>query len=129
VSEAGVRRTLALYCQLLDDGRYDEWVALFTGDAVLRFGPEPDHHVRGRVAIGEWVRPVMAAVAGRATRHVVLNSVIEVDTDRATAVSDFLLFVQGRERFGVSAVGRYRDTFAADASGWLISEHVATALS
>src|SRR5262249_53092748 len=34
--EEGIRRTLALYCQLCDDGRFDEWADLYTEDAVFR---------------------------------------------------------------------------------------------
>ena len=30
----GIRRTLATYCQLFDDGRFDEWVAVFTTDVT-----------------------------------------------------------------------------------------------
>ena len=33
--EDQIRRTLAEYCQLLDDGRFDQWADLFTEDARL----------------------------------------------------------------------------------------------
>ncbi|GIT00235.1 MAG: hypothetical protein CM1200mP26_19470 [Acidimicrobiales bacterium] len=33
--ESAIRRLLADYCHLLDDGRFDEWIALFDEDIVF----------------------------------------------------------------------------------------------
>ena len=33
--ESAIRRLLADYCHLLDDGQFDEWIALFDEDVVF----------------------------------------------------------------------------------------------
>jgi 3-phenylpropionate/cinnamic acid dioxygenase small subunit len=53
------------------------------------------------------------------TRHLVLNPIVDVDGDAATARSTFCV-VQQTETVALQpiAVGRYADTFAHDSTGW-----------
>lgn len=69
----GIRRTLAEYCQLLDDGRFDEWADLFATDAVYDIPGSP---IKTREKIRTWIEA--ASAHGTAAKHVTLNSVIEV---------------------------------------------------
>ncbi len=57
------------------------------------------------------------------TRHLVLNAIVEVDGDVATARSTFCV-VQHTESVALKpiVVGRYADRFARDASGWFFTE-------
>ena len=60
------------------------------------------------------------------TRHLVLNPIIEVDGDTATARSTFCV-VQATDRIALApiVVGRYYDSFARDRDGWHFTERIA----
>ena len=60
------------------------------------------------------------------TRHLVLNAIVEVDGDVATARSTFCV-VQATDAvpFQPIVAGRYYDRFARDADGWYFTERKA----
>ena len=60
------------------------------------------------------------------TRHLVLNLIVEVAGDAATARSTFCV-VQATDRVSLQpiVVGRYVDRFARDANGWHFTERIA----
>jgi 3-phenylpropionate/cinnamic acid dioxygenase small subunit len=60
------------------------------------------------------------------TRHLVLNPIVEIDGDTATARSTFCV-VQATERIALApiVVGRYYDSFARDRDGWYFTERIA----
>lgn len=112
----GIRRTLALYCQLMDDARYDEVADLFTTDG--RWNVQGSEHVGNQA-----IRSVMASWPGPSgTKHITANSVIDIDGDTASSVSDFVLF-QPSPVGGVAVrAGRYRDSLRKDPTGqWLFA--------
>jgi 3-phenylpropionate/cinnamic acid dioxygenase small subunit len=57
------------------------------------------------------------------TRHLVLNPVVEIDSDTARARSTFCV-VQQTETVALApiVVGRYADSFARDGQGWYFTE-------
>jgi 3-phenylpropionate/cinnamic acid dioxygenase small subunit len=57
------------------------------------------------------------------TRHLVLNPIVDVDGDAATARSTFCV-VQQTDAVALQpiVVGRYADTFARDGEGWHFTE-------
>ncbi|MGV0642684.1 nuclear transport factor 2 family protein [Mycolicibacterium sp. XJ2546] len=57
------------------------------------------------------------------TRHLVLNPIVEVDGDTAQARSTFCV-VQATDTIALQpiVVGRYRDSFARDRSGWYFTD-------
>jgi 3-phenylpropionate/cinnamic acid dioxygenase small subunit len=57
------------------------------------------------------------------TRHLVLNPIVEVAGDTATARSTFCV-VQNTDTVALQpiVVGRYADSFSRDASGWFFTE-------
>lgn len=57
------------------------------------------------------------------TRHMVLNPIVDIDGDSASARSTFCV-VQGTETVPLQpiVVGRYADTFARDDDGWYFTE-------
>jgi len=59
------------------------------------------------------------------TRHLVLNPIVDVDGDTATARSTFCV-VQQTETIALQpiVVGRYADTFARGESGWYFIERM-----
>ena len=60
------------------------------------------------------------------TRHLVLNPIVEVDGDTATARSTFCV-VQATDSvpFAPIVAGRYYDSFARDPEGWHFTERIA----
>ena len=60
------------------------------------------------------------------TRHLVLNLIVEVDGNTATARSTFCV-VQATDRLPLRpvVVGRYYDRFARDQDGWHFTERIA----
>ncbi|HYZ98791.1 MAG TPA: nuclear transport factor 2 family protein [Acidimicrobiales bacterium] len=98
-----IRRTLALYCQLCDDGRFDDWIDLFTKDA--RF------HVMGRTVSGRTeILAFMEAAQGpdQRGRHMISGSVIDLapSTASACAWTDYVFLDR---RNAVTSIGRYHD--------------------
>lgn len=115
--EEGIRRTLALYCQLCDDGRFDEWAQLYAEDAVFKVmgdvyqGPEA---IKGFIA--------QAQPEGRRGKHVAVNPLIEVDGDAARAWTDYIWVGPGTGQFPVTNVGRYHDRLVNRDGRWLFVE-------
>jgi 3-phenylpropionate/cinnamic acid dioxygenase small subunit len=117
-AEESIRRTLALYCQLCDDGRFDEWAELYTDDAEL--------HVmgsvyRGRADIRAFIEK--GQPPERRGKHVCANSVIDLD-DRgatATAVTDYVFVARTGAGLAITSTGRYHDRLVADDGRWRFS--------
>lgn len=114
---AGIRNTIAAYCQALDDGRTDDAVATFCADGTMAI-PGSDVLV-GREAI----RTAYAAMKPRGPqRHVVVNTFLTgVVGDSATAVSDLLVMSKGDAGWAVFLVGRYNDALRHSDEGWLFA--------
>lgn len=112
----GIRRTLAAYCLLCDDGRFEEWGELFTEDTRFHVMGTTHHGRAGATGFIEAGQP-----PERRGTHVVSSSIIEVDPGASTARawSDYL-FV---DRNGaIINVGRYHDELVCDDDGvWRFS--------
>ena len=120
--EEGVRRTLARYCHLLDDGRFDEWGHLFVEDASL-VALGRAHH--GRDAIQAWITKVQPPE--HRGKHICANSLVDVDVDGhgAAAVTDYTFFARaaGGTGFDVVSAGRYYDRLVRGGDGtWRFAE-------
>ena|SRR5438270_632635 len=117
--EDGIRRTLALYCQYCDDGRFDEFAELFAKDAVYR--------VMGQTHEGrEQIKAFMteAQPPERRGKHVCTNTVVEVGVkgDEARAYTDYIFVAHADAGFAITNVGRYHDRFVKDHDTWLFAE-------
>jgi ketosteroid isomerase-like protein len=108
-----IRTALAAYCQLLDDGRFDDWVEVFTDDIALAV---MGRVVRGRAEVRAMIEPVQQA--GDRGRHVLSEPLIDVDGDTARVTTDYV-FV-GRD-LAVTSAGRYHDVLVRDGDRWRIS--------
>jgi 3-phenylpropionate/cinnamic acid dioxygenase small subunit len=115
--EEGIRRTLALYCQLCDDGRFDEWEQLYTEDAVFKVMGAVH---QGREAIKGFISE--AQPDGRRGKHVAVNPLIEVDGDAARAWTDYIWVGPGTGQFPVTNAGRYHDRLVKRDGRWLFVE-------
>jgi len=110
-AEDGIRRTLALYCQLFDDKQWEQLATIFSEDASVtsRRGT-----FKGRAAVIRDLRSAMTD--GYHGTLFASNVVITVDGDSATAVSDFLEVEDGR----ILAVGTYLDALVKSGASWLM---------
>jgi uncharacterized protein (TIGR02246 family) len=102
----GVRAALAAYTQALDDGRTDDVVATYCPDgsfAMPGMGTFEGHDAL-REAYEGW-KP------RRPQRHLVVNTHVTAwDDHEATALSDVVFILQGKEGWSVQFVARYLDT-------------------
>jgi hypothetical protein len=129
--ERDVLATLHRYGHALDYGAEAGWVGCFTADARYEVR-EPGNGTAGRVRAYDG-RDELAAFAARHTRapehfhkHVVVDPMIAVDGDRATAVSYFLRVDQAGGERVVYAFGRYRDELVRGEDGrWRFAVRVA----
>lgn len=112
-----VRDLYARYSWAYDQGRADEYAALFTEDGVFEVvgGPE----VRGREALAGMVE----AASGRPVRtlHMVSNVLVTVTGESATGQAYVQLLALSDRALRVVTVGTYDDTFVRAAAGWQLS--------
>lgn len=109
--ESEIRRLLAMYCQLIDDGRFDEWIQLFTDDiefVVMGMQKQGHDELRG------FIEPSQQADARG--KHMLSEPWIEVESDTAaTATTDFA-WVSKQGAVGQS--GRYHDRIVKQNGRW-----------
>ena len=114
----GIRHALGLYCQLNDDGRFDEWGELFTEDATFRYGDQVEVH--GRDDIKAFVSGAQPPeVRGK---HVIMNEIIDVTGDEADVRADFIFFGPGEGAFVAIAANRYHDRLVRSGDQWIFAE-------
>jgi uncharacterized protein (TIGR02246 family) len=117
--ERAIARVIALYSQLVDSKRFDEWADLFTENA--RFVAR-GHAFEGRDTIVSTISSMMASAV---TKHLVGPPVVDVDGDRAHAWTDLTTFTGGADGIGIATIGRYYDDFERGADGrWRLSSRV-----
>jgi 3-phenylpropionate/cinnamic acid dioxygenase small subunit len=118
-----VRRLLALYCDLMDDRRYQEWSELFTADGVWELGGKQH---RGPAETKAYMDQLLRDRPGRRTRHINTNQVIELDGAQGRVTSDYAMLSSEPEGAPWTAVfiGRYFDRVVRkpDGSGWQFAE-------
>ena len=122
--QLGIARTLALYCQLLDDQRLEEWGRLFTEDAVWAI---PGTTFEGRAAIVEGVGAMEPPVTGL-VKHISFTPIVEIDAPgHALAWADLMVLARAAKdaAWQVAAVGRYCDDLVEADGAWLFTVRVA----
>lgn len=105
-----IRRLLAIYGQLLDSKRIEEWGELFSEDAVFRVWGRT---YRGREEIAREIGGMQPDEPGK---HLVLQPVIDLEgADQARAWTDFCAATtSGHGEIGIVTVGRYYDELARE---------------
>ncbi|GAS99234.1 Ring hydroxylating enzyme beta subunit [Mycolicibacterium canariasense] len=124
--KSAIAELLYTYAELIDAGDFDG-VGTLLGRASFG-GP-----ASGSVSGAENIARLFAATTRRypehgnrpRTRHLVLNPIIDVSDDVATARSTFVV-VQHTETVPLQpiVVGRYADAFARDAGGWYFTQRL-----
>ncbi len=116
-----IRRLIAIYGQLLDTRRLDDWGRLFTRDAVFRVWGET---YRGREAI---VREIGGMQPDAPGKHVVLSPVIDRQSDvLALCWTDLAAFASDADGISIATIGRYHDRVVRDPTDdrWRFAERV-----
>jgi ketosteroid isomerase-like protein len=121
-TDAAVRRVIARYCHLVDDGDYDAAAALFTEDAryvALGKGLE------GRDAI----KSMLMDQGIHSTLHQVTNVVVSNGSHAGTyhAVADLSVAAKLEGSWSEAFVGRYHDTFVGEGRQMRFSQRILTA--
>lgn len=119
-----ITQVLARYCHTCDDGAFDELVRLFTEEGSFEYGGTV---TVGRVDLAAYFAAVQTPE--RRGKHVVANTVVDVDDDRARATSDwvFLTFVDGV--LAPKLTGRYVDDLVRTDGRWLLARRVVVPLA
>lgn len=115
-----IRRLLAIYGQLLDSKRIDEWSELFTDDAVFAVWGQT---WRGRAAIAEGIGGMQPDTPGK---HVVLAPVIDLlGPDHARAWTDLSAFASAKDgSITIATIGRYHDELVRQGGRWRFARRV-----
>jgi len=107
-----IRRLIAIYAQLLDSRRFDEWGELFSVDATfLVWG----RCYRGREEIQREIAGMQSA--DHPGKHALLQPVIDLaGDDRARAWTDMSVMTTTDGGIEVATIGRYHDEVVRDPS-------------
>ncbi|GJM38313.1 MAG: hypothetical protein DHS20C19_16800 [Acidimicrobiales bacterium] len=109
--ESEIRRLLAMYCQLIDDGRFDEWTVLFTDDIEFVV---MGMHKHGHAELRGFIEPSQQADARG--KHMISEPWVELTSDStATATTDFAWISKSGE---VGQTGRYHDDIVHTGERW-----------
>ena len=108
-----IRELLHLYCFHMDEGKFTELGALFAAEGEWI---APYRAARGPAEIAAWLTQSVPPIPKR--MHYVMNSVIAVTGDDATAKSNYFVMVEGPDGPTPSVCGTYADVLIREANGW-----------
>jgi hypothetical protein len=111
----GVRYLLAEYCHTIDDGRDEDWAALFQADAA--FTLDGLGELSGRDSVRTFVTGALKSLVAHGIsgiNHLTYNTTIGIDGERATATSDLAVMVPAQGAFTAIALGRYHDVLVLE---------------
>lgn len=120
----GVQRTIALYGQLLDDLRMEDWGRLFTEDAVWAM---PGVVLKGRDKIVRGVRRMEPDRPGL-VRHLAFTPIVDgADGSFVRAWTDMMFMTRASfdDPWKLVLVGRYCDELVRGDGGWQFRQRVA----
>ena len=112
-----IRALIAEYRRALDEKDFEAYADLFGDDG--EFIADGGVHARGREEILAMLADLQSkgalTVAADDDRHLVANTEIRLDGDRATASSTWVYLTRAD---GLAMVGRYADTLRRTSDGW-----------
>lgn len=115
-----IRELNARYCFLVDEARFDEWVDLWTEDALFDID---GREVRGHAGLKAFTQEIRLVDGMPPMKHLILNHLIEVNGLTATGQS-YLLVVMKRKDGSLTPVtaGTYADRLVKRNGRWLLAE-------
>jgi 3-phenylpropionate/cinnamic acid dioxygenase small subunit len=119
--------TIHRYCEAIDAQRRDEWLDCFADDALWEIR-SPDGSVarslRGRAQLQEFFD---GRTPPPSQRHLITNTRVLVDGDRATSTSYFFTTSLDDGASKIGTVGQYADQLVRGADGvWRFTERIAS---
>jgi uncharacterized protein (TIGR02246 family) len=125
VDVESIKRLKARYFRCMDAKQWEEMAQVFAEEAWLRWGEGEDQIWRGRDAIVEGFRRVLADAT---TVHHGHMPEIEIDgPDRAHGIWSMFDYVQS-PRFGLEGYGHYTERYVVEDGEWRIAESTLTRL-
>lgn len=122
VDERAILRTLHRYGHAMDAGREEEWVSLFTPDAVfdvvLAAAGAAVHREEGHDDLAAYIAGYPKPP--NVKKHIVLDPIIEVDGDTATVASYWLALSKNVDGTVSEGYGRYDDELVRVEGRWRI---------
>jgi len=134
-ADAEIRTVLARIAQLADSGDLDEYLTLFTEDAVWAMPDNPSvgmlaNEKRGHAEIragAEERRASGLQGPGTQTRHVLTTIAVDVQSDdRANVRSYFLFVVDTATTPSIRTMGQYDDVLVRTDDGWKLAHRTIT---
>lgn len=134
-ADAEIRTALARIAQLADTGDLDEYLAMFTDDAVWAMPDNPAvgmlaNEKRGHAEIragAEERRASGLQGPGTESRHVLTTIAVSLERDdRATVRSYFLFFGSTSSQPVLRTMGQYDDVFVRGEHGWQLARRTIT---
>lgn len=114
-----IRELMARYCFHFDNGEFDAWLDLFTADGAFDLGPRG--RFAGRESLQKFLKSLPLTNGVPMMKHCMMNSIVSVDGNRATAQS-YVVVVRGGDQLVVSVAGRYADELEKRDDGWRFQE-------
>jgi ketosteroid isomerase-like protein len=124
--ELAIRRVINDYAKYLDSRDYDGYVSLFAKDGGTWSNPSGTY--KGAAAIHQMLVNIMGPPKrpNNANYHITSNFEVDVDGDRATAVSRWLFIERGPDGAPTPTIsGLYRDEFVREDGKWKFKHRVA----
>lgn len=116
-----IQELIARYSHAIDFGNYDAWVDCFAEDGAFQ-GSRVGRFV-GRAELKKFTEQFETL---RATlpnvRHCVMNTVTEVEGNKAISSSYLQVLITGKEGIKLVFCGRYDDTFVKVGGEWRFKE-------
>jgi ketosteroid isomerase-like protein len=113
-----IHEAIANYCFHFDGAEFDQWVDLFAEDGTFDAGQRGVH--KGREALRKFVKTVPLTGGSPMMKHCVMNEIIKVDGEKATAKSYIILVRSKGEGALVNGLaGRYEDQLVKQGDQWL----------
>lgn len=134
-ADAEIRTALARIAQLADTGDLDEYLAMFTDDAVWAMPDNPAvgmlaNEKRGHAEIragAEERRASGLQGPGTESRHVLTTIAVSLERDdRATVRSYFLFYGSTSSQPVLRTMGQYDDVFVRGEHGWQLARRTIT---
>lgn len=119
--DTAIRRVIALYGQLLDDRRFDEWADLFLDDAV----------VMGYAGREAFLKGIAGSQPPTPTKHIACSTIVDLAGDQARAWTDAIALLDigagpNGSRSYAQFPMRYYDEFVRVDGRWRIARRDST---
>ena len=116
-----IRELLAAYCWHYDTAEFDRWLDLWTEDAVFDIdGGKP---LRGREGLTKFTKAAVLVNGKPPMKHYVMNEIIEVHGETATARCYLLVVRKTREgALLAGSAGTYEDKLVKVNGRWRFAE-------